>query len=57
MTRLRFFACDACETVYALPESPAPGEPCTDCRAGQLREITDALGGDAYFAPGTVDGE
>lgn len=54
MTRLRFFACEACETVYALPESPASGEPCADC-AGTLREITGALGGDAYFAPGTVD--
>jgi hypothetical protein len=56
VTRLRFFACEACETVYALPESPASGEPCADC-AGTLREITGALGGDAYFAPGTVDGE
>ena len=46
MLRLRFFACQGCETVFADPEEP-PGCDCgTDA---PLKEITDDVQADPYF--------
>ena len=54
---LRYVACDACETVFAVPDATAPpdgpGEPdgCDRCGARALRELRDVRGPDAYFSP------
>ena len=48
---LRYVACDACETVFALPDDPAEPDACGRCGARPLRELRDLGGPDAYFAP------
>ena len=54
---LRYVACDACETVFAVPDaSAAPNDPdepaaCDRCGAPALRELRDVRGPDAYFSP------
>ena len=48
---LRYVACDACETVFALPDDPAEPDVCGRCGAGSLRVLRDMGGPDAYFAP------
>lgn len=48
MPGLRFFACDGCETVYALPDETFG---CGRCEEGSLTEITASLQDDAYFLP------
>lgn len=47
---LRFFACEACETVYAAPEEPGD---CDRCSGGRLAELGDSSrdAAAAYFAP------
>jgi rubredoxin len=52
---LRFFACEACGTVYAAPEEPGD---CDRCSGGRLAELGDADrdGAAAYFAPVERDG-
>jgi rRNA maturation endonuclease Nob1 len=57
---LRYVACDACETVFAVPdaaERPAvdraetESDACDRCGARALRELRDVRGPDAYFSP------
>jgi len=48
---LRYVACDACETVFALPDDPAEPDVCGRCGSRPLRELRDMGGPDAYFAP------
>ncbi|QAU12952.1 zinc ribbon domain-containing protein [Halorubrum sp. BOL3-1] len=48
---LRYYACDACGTVFALPDDPDEPTACGRCGAGPLRELRDVRGQDAYFAP------
>jgi hypothetical protein len=52
---LRFFACEACGTVYAAPEEPTDCDRCSD---GRLAELAAAArdGAAAYFAPADRDG-
>lgn len=45
---LRYFACDRCETVFALPDAPTE---CGRCAATPVRELRDVRGPDPYFAP------
>lgn len=45
---LRYFSCDRCETVFALPDGP---DACVRCGATPLRELRDVRGPNAYFAP------
>ena len=44
---LRYFACDRCETVFALPDAPSE---CGRC-AATVRELHGVRGPDAYFVP------
>ncbi|WP_193309746.1 hypothetical protein [Halorubrum halophilum] len=46
---LRYVACDACETVFALPDAPGDADACGRCGAAALREIRGIHGPDAYF--------
>jgi rRNA maturation endonuclease Nob1 len=48
---LRHVVCDACGTAFALPDDPAEPDACGRCGARPLRELSDARGADAYFAP------
>lgn len=48
MPGIRFFACETCDTVYAIPDRPSN---CDACGGAHLDEITDALGNAAYFSP------
>jgi hypothetical protein len=48
---LRYAACDACGTVFALPDDPAEPDACGRCGARPLRPLRDLGGPDAYFAP------
>ena len=58
---LRYVACDACETVFAVPDAAAERpaadragtEPdaCDRCGARALRELRDVRGPDGYFTP------
>jgi len=48
---LRYAACDACETVFALPDDPAEPDVCGRCGARPLRDLTGLRGADGYFAP------
>jgi hypothetical protein len=47
---LRFFACEACGTVFAAPEEPSG---CDRCAGGRLVALADTArdGAAAYFAP------
>jgi rRNA maturation endonuclease Nob1 len=48
---LRYVACDACGTVFALPDDPDEPDACGRCGARPLRELRDVRGPDGYFAP------
>jgi len=48
---LRYVACDACETVFALPDDPGEPDVCGRCGARPLREIRGVHGPDSYFVP------
>jgi PHP family Zn ribbon phosphoesterase len=48
---LRYVACDACETVFALPDAAETPAGCDRCGARPLREVRGLDGPDAYFAP------
>ncbi|MGQ3328516.1 MULTISPECIES: hypothetical protein [Halorubrum] len=48
---LRYVVCDACGTVFALPDDPAEPDACARCGARPLRELRGVRGPDAYFAP------
>ena len=50
MLGLRYFACEACGTVYASPDEPSD---CDRCDGARFAELTDALRADAgaYFSP------
>ncbi len=51
MLGLRYFACQRCETVFALPEAPSE---CGRCGDARLSELTGDGQAAAYFRP--VDG-
>ena len=46
---LRYVACDACETVFALPDTPENSDACGRCDADALRKLRGIRGPDAYF--------
>ena len=46
---LRYVACDACETVFALPNDPGELDVCGRCGARALRELRGVHGPDGYF--------
>ena len=48
---LRYVACDACETVFAVPDAPELAAACDRCGARALRELRSVRGPDAYFSP------
>jgi formate dehydrogenase maturation protein FdhE len=48
MLGLRYFACQHCETVYALPEVP---DQCGNCGRHTLADLSGAGGAEQYFAP------
>ena len=48
---LRYVVCDACETVFALPDDPDESDVCDRCGRRPLRELPDVSGPDAYFSP------
>ncbi|WP_160162865.1 MULTISPECIES: hypothetical protein [Halorubrum] len=48
---LRYVVCDACETVFALPDDPDEPTACGRCGARALRELPDLRGAEAYFTP------
>ena len=48
---LRHVACDACGTVFALPDDPAEPDACGRCGARPLQELRSVRGSDAYFTP------
>jgi hypothetical protein len=52
---LRFFACEACGTVYAAPEEPTDCDRCSDGRLAELAAVARD-GAAAYFAPADRDG-
>lgn len=47
MLGLRYFACQRCETVFALPNPP---DQCGRCGETALEELRDGTAA-AYFAP------
>ena len=46
MLGLRYYVCEACETVSSGPEALVR---CARCDGESMREVTHRLGGDAYF--------
>jgi len=48
---LRYVVCDACETVFALPDDPDRADACGRCGTRALRELPAVRGPDAYFSP------
>ena len=48
---LRYVVCDACETVFALPDDPEEPSACGRCGARPLRELDGLRGPDSYFGP------
>ncbi|WP_201289223.1 hypothetical protein [Halovenus carboxidivorans] len=48
MLGLRYVACEQCETVFALPESPPR---CGRCGSPRLIELDSEDGAAAYFSP------
>ncbi|WP_336327651.1 hypothetical protein [Halovenus sp. HT40] len=48
MLGLRYFSCERCGTVYALPETPSQ---CGRCECDRLSELTAEGRAAAYFAP------
>jgi len=48
---LRYVVCDACETVFALPDDPDDPDVCDRCGTHALRELPDVRGPEAYFSP------
>jgi rRNA maturation endonuclease Nob1 len=49
---LRYVVCDACETVFALPDDPdEQTDVCGRCGARALRDLPEVRGPDAYFSP------
>ncbi|ERG96213.1 MAG: hypothetical protein J07HQW2_02688 [Haloquadratum walsbyi J07HQW2] len=46
MLGLRFFACNICETVMAVPTEPSR---CHDCQNGDIAEISGTVQSDTYF--------
>jgi len=45
---LRFFACEACETVFAGLDEP---EACCECDESRFDEVTGTLQHEPYFVP------